>query len=504
MKPLYLYGPPASGKSTAARRLAAEFGLDFIDLDDAIVKRIGMPIARFFAERGEAAFRDVESAALREVSAPIVALGGGTLLREANRAFAEERGFVAVLDADEAEIARRIEQAKGVRPLGNRLAERRAHYASFAHRAGEDSRIVMPRRLVGDVAVPLSKSHAHRILVADFLADVAGGGEYALPFPDFCEDIAATRRCIAALRDALAGGSRSAVLDCGESGSTLRFMAPVAAALGVKPEFIRRGRLAQRPTMDFSDLRSGRHELAGDISSQFVTGLLFALPILPGDSTVEFSSPLQSRGYVDMTLDVIRAFGVRIDETPEGFAVPGGQRYSRPSGGALAPEGDWSGAAFWLAANALGSAVRVTNLNCASRQPDRAMAELSPLPDSIDVSQSPDLYPALAVMAAARDGVTRFTNAGRLRIKESDRIAAMESVLAAFGVHAESTPDTAVIEGTAAPLRSCEIESFNDHRIAMAAAIAATRADGPVLIQGASCVAKSYPGFFADYSSLCA
>ena len=387
MKTLYIYGPPASGKSTLARRLARDFKVRSVDLDAEIVKRIGMPISQFFAERGEAAFREIESQALREVDAPIVALGGGTLLRDDNRKFAEERGFVAVLDVDDEEIARRIELAKGTRPLGNKAAERRAHYASFAHHVKSDTRIILPCRLVGDVAVPLSKSHVHRILIADFLSGQGPSGKGQGPsekgqgprdkgegeIADFCDDIAATRRCITALQTPQ---NSQAILDCGESGSTLRFMAPIAAALGVQAQFVRRGRLAERPMIDYANLRSGRHELAGNISSQFVTGLIFALPLLDGDSEIVFTSPLESRGYVDMTLDVVRAYDIRIDETPTGFRIPGSQKYVRPNGG-LAPEGDWSGAAFWFAANALGSNVRVTNLSNASRQPDRAISTLN-------------------------------------------------------------------------------------------------------------------------------
>ena len=495
---LYLYGPPASGKSTLARRLAGEFGVEAVDLDAAIVERAGKPIPQIFAESGEGAFRALESETLREIASPVVALGGGTLLDPANRAYAEEHGFVAVIDADEETLARRIEAASGTRPLGNKYRERREHYASFAHHIAADTRILLPGALSGALRVPASKSHLHRLLIAQFLAGVplAAGdrGE--------CEDIRATRRCLAALAEAAPGGA--VTLDCGESGSTLRFLAPLAAALGHEASFIRRGRLAERPMLEYHGLESGVHELPGDVSSQFVTGLLFALPLLKGDSRIVFSSPLQSRGYVDMTLDVVRAFGIEVVEEGGGFSIRGSQRFVAPEK-ALAPEGDWSGASFWLAANKLGARVEIENLNYSSRQPDRTLAhvlENLETAGEIDISQFPDAFPALVVAAAAVRETTRIVNAARLRIKESDRIAAMEKTMTAFGVAMESTADTATIHGNAGAWRPCEIDAAGDHRIAMAAAIASTRAAGPVLIHGASCVTKSYPAFFDDFLAL--
>lgn len=477
MRTLYLYGPPASGKSWWANKIAVETGLAAVDLDAEIVRRAGRSIPDIFATDGEKAFRDMESATLMSVDASIVALGGGTLLRDENREFAEENGFVAVIDADEEEIARRIEAAKGTRPLGNRLAERRPHYASFRHHVAQGDEILMPGLLRGRVTPPVSKSHLHRLLIAWFLS-----GKRVEDF-DVPEnpgaDIEATLRCLGALESANRGGE--ATLDCGESGSTLRFLAPVAASLGVKADFVRRGRLADRPMMEYDGLKPGVHELRGDVSSQFVTGLLFALPTLDGDSMIRFTTPLQSRGYVDMTLDVVRGFGIVVYETGTGFAIPGGQRFT--AAGSLSPERDWSGAAFWYAANALGSHVEIEGLSEKSSQPDRVVAELIGQIKSggtIDVSGCPDNYPALAVVAHSLGTGAKFTGTERLRLKESDRLAAMEDVFA--------SPN--------------DIDARNDHRIAMAAAILATAADAPTIIHSPGCVRKSYPSFWSDFHRL--
>lgn len=473
MKTLYLYGPPASGKSTLARNLAKEFGRMYVDLDEEIVRRTGCSIPEIFESKGEAEFRRLESEALRTVKAPIVALGGGTLLDPSNRAFAEENGFVAVLDVDDETIAARISAGGRSRPLGNRLEERRAHYASFARHVKSDTKILLPRKLRGAIKPPVSKSHLHRLLIAEFLS----GGEMSSAEAGECADIAATRRCIASLAEARDAGRKSAVLDCGESGSTLRFFSPIAAALGIKAKFIRRGRLADRPMMEYDALKAGVHELRGDISSQFVTGLLFALPLLEGDSEIRFSTPLESRGYVDMTLQVLERYGIEVKEVATGFIVRGSQRYVSP--GPVEAEADWSGAAFWFAANALGSEIRIDGLDAASRQPDAVIAEFVEKVkrgETVDVSGCPDNYPALAVVNRALGANAVFTGTERLRIKESDRLAAMEDVFA----------------------DPYEVDPKNDHRIAMAAAIYATSLDSPVLIHSSGCVSKSYPHFWDE------
>ncbi len=479
MKTLYLYGPPACGKTTLAKRLACEFGRPYIDLDEEIERRAGRSIPEIFVNEGEASFRRAESAVLREASAPIVALGGGALLDPANRAWAEEHGFVAVIDIDDETVARRIEAAKGTRPLGNKLAERRAHYASFPHHIDADARVVLPRPLRGAVTPPPSKSHLHRLLIADFLAggaepDIGAGGAP-------CADIEATRRCIRALVAAKSSNAANVTLDVGESGSTLRFFAPIAAALGLKAAFLRRGRLAERPMIEYETISPGLHELRGDVSSQFVTGLLFALPLLDGDSEIRFTTPLQSRGYVDMTLDVIRGYGIVADERDGGFFVPGCQIYRRPASGVPTPEADWSGAAFWFAANALGSELSIMGLNPDSRQPDRTIAALIDAVKrggTVDVSPCPDNYPALAAVDFALGRKAKFTGTERLRLKESDRLAAMEAVF--------QSPN--------------DVDPRGDHRIAMAAAVLATASDSPTIIHSASCVAKSYPGFWDEFA----
>ena len=356
---------------------------------------------------------------------------------------------------------------------------------------------IKPGLRKGRVRPPVSKSHLHRLLVADFLA-----GDFSRLCSDESdsEDIKATKRCLSALGAARRGGE--ALLDCGESGSTMRFLAPVAAALGVKAVFKKAGRLAERPSKYYGSLESGLFRLEGNVSSQFATGLLFALPLLEGDSRIEFSSPLESRGYVDMTLDVLRGAGIRIDETPSGaFEVPGSQKYVSQK--SVAPETDWSGAAFWVAANAMGNRIEIDALPEKSLQPDAAVRRaVRGFGGEIDMSGFPDSFPALAVAAARVPAVTRFVKTRRLRIKESDRVAAIADLLGRFGVKTEAGDDFFEVRGTDRPFAAAAVSSFGDHRIAMAAAVGATCADGAVEIDDAACAAKSYPAFFDQFSRL--
>jgi len=246
------------------------------------------------------------------------------------------------------------------------------------------------------------------------------------------------------------------------------------------------------------------YTLPGNVSSQFVTGLLYALPLLSGDSEIRMATPLESRGYVDMTIDTLAQFGVQVENRSyKVFRIPGGQAYR---GRDCTIESDWSQAGFWYAAIALGSPLKINGLNAFSTQGDMAVVShylhlTQPGNLEIDVSDCPDLLPPLAVMAAVRTGTTRFTNAARLRMKESDRLATTAAMVNALGGTAEELPEELVIHGQP-HLSGGTVDGANDHRIVMAAAIAATACTAPVTILGAEAVNKSYPTFWKVYEAL--
>lgn len=376
---------------------------------------------------------------------------------------------------------------------------------------------LQPTLLHGVLTPPASKSMAHRAVLALALS----GGAGTISNLSASQDISATQQCVAALRssaDALPH------LDCGESGSTLRFLIPVALALRGGGVFTGRGRLMQRPQQPYFDifekqgivweqtdssltvqgtLHPGVYQLPGNVSSQFVTGLLYALPLLDGDSVIEVTSPLESRGYVDMTLEMLRRFGITVQDDGQRFQIPGRQVYQPQS---VTIEADWSQAAFWYAAIALGSSIDLQGLNAASAQGDRVIVPLftrltRPGDLTIDVSDCPDLLPPLAVMAAVRQGKTEFVNAARLRLKESDRLTTTAAMLRGLGGAVQTHPDGLTVQGMSA-LRGGTVDGANDHRIVMAAAIAATACHAPVTISDAQAVEKSYPTFWEDYKRL--
>ena len=381
---------------------------------------------------------------------------------------------------------------------------------------------ITPARLSGAVTPPPSKSQAHRCLIA---AALAGEGSVLHNLAD-SQDIQATRRCMEALKTT--ERHQLPHLDCGESGSALRFLIPVALALRGGGVFTGHGRLMERPQQPYFDLFNekgiryeqrdgvltvegaltpGAYRLPGDVSSQFFTGLLFALPLLDGPSVIIPTTRLESEGYIGMTLDVMHRFGIDIPATrslsPQ-YLIPGGRRYRSAE---VTVEGDWSQAAFWYAANCLGCAVNVRGVTRHSTQGDRIIEshclELSQPGDTeIDMSGCPDLAPPVAAAAAVRRGITRLTGAARLRIKESDRLSTIAAALNAMGARVMEYPDSLTVYGQDSLAGGCTVDCCNDHRIAMMAAVAATRCREPVTLLGAECVAKSYPDFWEHYRLL--
>lgn len=397
---------------------------------------------------------------------------------------------------------------------------------------------ITPTTLKGRVVIPPSKSQAHRYIIAAALAE----GESVIKNVAYSQDIEATIRCMTELgaeftRDGstltVQGVGANAMspmrklahphLDCGESGSTLRFLIPVALALRGGAVFTGQGRLMERPLQPYFDLfdekgisyelkdgvltvsgllTPGDYTLPGHVSSQFFTGLMFALPLLDGDSRIVITSPLESGSYVEMTREAMHKAGVKSDKG----LLPGNQTY-KPFTATV--EADWSQAAFFYAAHGLFNEVSMGGLNPFSTQGDSQIVHFyqelcgSDEEAAQDVSQCPDLFPPLAVMAALRDRCsTHIGGAARLRIKECDRINAVVEMLRKFGLAVEEFADGISLVGKSQLRGDVVIDSHNDHRIAMAAAIAATRATGPVTITNAQCVAKSYPDFWEVYESL--
>ncbi len=394
--------------------------------------------------------------------------------------------------------------------------------------------MLAPSRLAGTVPAIASKSQAHRLLICAALAD----RPTVIACPATSADITATADCLRALGADIAyeNGVFSVspivtvpdrpALDCGESGSTLRFLLPLVCALGAKATIKMHGRLPERPLSPLWEalcahgaalarpapdviavegrLRPGAFTLDAGVSSQFISGLLFALPLLGGGSTITLTGKLESAAYVTMTVRALALFGVDCPFAAGVYTVPGGRRYASP--GAVAVEGDWSNAAFWIVADRLcGGTLTVTGLDPASPQGDRAVTALADRIVAggavIDCQDVPDLVPVLSVLAAVSPGVTEFVNAGRLRIKESDRLAATAGLITALGGDARERPDGLTVTGRA-KLTGGAADSANDHRIAMSAAVASLACTGPVTVTGAQAVNKSYPAFWDDFARL--
>lgn len=376
------------------------------------------------------------------------------------------------------------------------------------------------------IRIPSSKSQVHRLLIASAL----GGGDATIKYKGESEDIIATASCIRALQN----GEKE--LQCNESGSTLRFMLAVCGALGASATFVMKGRLAERPLAPYDDelrrhgmtitkegnllhvsgqLTAGDYELPGNVSSQYITGLLLALPVLEGDSTLSITGRIESSAYIDMTCEVLKLAGIEYTYGNQTYRIPGGQKYEL--GSELEAEGDFSNAAFWLCLGAIADGgIEVVGLKHNSSQGDRRVvdilqefgAKVSEIEGgyrvepgelkgiTIDASGVPDLIPALSIVAACAEGRTEVINAGRLRLKESDRITSTVNMLRSLGVKSSEFGDGFRVQGS--EIQGGFVDSCNDHRIAMSAGIASIVSRGTVEISDKTCVKKSYPDFWED------
>lgn len=385
-----------------------------------------------------------------------------------------------------------------------------------------------------------SKSDAHRAYIC---AALSGSMEEVI-CSEISDDTEATKACMKALLNP-EPHEDGCPLYCRESGSTLRFILPMVGALNKRGLFHTEGRLSQRPISPLYEelcahgmrispvgnvpliaegkLQGGDFRLPGNISSQFISGLLFALPLLKEDSRVIVEGELESSGYVDMTIRTIGKFGIRVDVKKVGnntvYLISGNQGYQMQS--PYRVEGDWSNGAFWLAAGLLGEIpISVKGLSKDSAQGDKHIVEaiekfggrieISQDENSVtafpskenlrgidyDAAQTPDLIPVIALIATRAKGVTRIENAGRLRIKESDRLNSIAATLRALGGKVEELEEGLLIQGIEENLKGGRVDSFHDHRIVMMAAIASLMAENPVSIIDSNCVEKSYPSFF--------
>lgn len=410
-----------------------------------------------------------------------------------------------------------------------------------------------PSKLKGEVVIPTSKSVCHRAVICAGLAEGVSNIDNVV----FSQDVEATCGAMSNLgveivadkeaskikvKGAAKLEPKDVSIDCFESGSTLRFLIPVAATTGKKVTFDGRGKLVERPLEDYyrifdeqqidyknadgklpltidGKLKAGEYRIKGDVSSQFISGLLFALPLLEGDSKIIVTTELESKPYVDLTIDALKTFSVEVENVNyREFIVKGNQKYKASD---YRVEGDFSQVAFWLVAGCIGADVVCDGMNINSLQGDKAVLEIIKSMDGeilvegnkikavpsktkgtvIDAAECPDLVPVLTVLAALSEGTTEIINAARLRFKESDRLSAITTELNKIGADIEEKEDGLIIRGKEF-LTGGNVDSWNDHRIAMALAVASIRCKEPVIIKDSSCIKKSYPNFWEHFREL--
>ena len=415
---------------------------------------------------------------------------------------------------------------------------------------------IIPSKLKGSVKIPPSKSMAHRAIICAALSD----GICRIDNIDYSDDIIATINAMNSLGATIEKYDdyievvgiykninkikRNRIIDCNESGSTLRFLVPISLLFKGSNKFIGKGNLGKRPLTTYynifndqgikysyeennlnlvvdGELKPGVFEVEGNISSQFITGLLFALPLLNGDSKITITKEMESKGYIDLTLKAISDFGIEIiNNNYSEFIIKGNQKYNARN---YRVEGDYSQAAFFLCADGLGNNVVCRDLDLNSLQGDKEIIDILErmnvvfntneiglsgevsgelISTVIDGSQCPDIIPVLSAVSALSKGTTEIINAGRLRIKECDRLSAVTSELKKLGAQIIEKEDGLVITGVEKLQGGVEVWSHKDHRIAMTLAIASTMCKKPIIIKDYECVAKSYPSFFEDFKAL--
>ncbi len=407
---------------------------------------------------------------------------------------------------------------------------------------------IKPIKPGGTVSAIASKSDAHRAIICSALSD----NKTNIHISHISKDIEATLNCIKNIGadfvkkdtvyeiESIKKLSQKPTLNCFESGSTLRFLLPVLSALGCGATFVGSGRLPERPMGLIVDLLSehgnsfsasnlpitvsgktapGVFNIAGNISSQFISGLLFALPLLKSKSTIKLTSKLQSSAYVNMTIDTLKKFGIKVEQNENEFVINETDSYTSPN--EYIVEGDWSNAAFFMVLGAIGGKITIKNLNLNSHQSDKMLLDVLSLagvnytvsnneitvekskikPFDFDVSECPDLFPVLSVLACGGEGKSKLYNAERLRIKESDRIKTTKELILKLGGKAEETNDSLIIYGNGT-LNGGTVESYNDHRIAMSAFVASAICENNIILKDAKAIDKSYPSFMEDFLSI--